>query len=135
MLHCYSCTKWNYTYRTKRCYRQGPFWIHDKWNWHFGRIHASRFDNNIFRIYAYSLTTNLQLDDCLYPFINIVSYNSKRLFSNLMESFRRDIYMDKKNYWIKNNEIIYNKLGSNHDSLIIFLMHYIDYILHMFCYI
>ena len=30
------------------------------------------------------------------PFINLVSYNSKRLFSNLMESFRRDIEMDKK---------------------------------------
>ena len=30
------------------------------------------------------------------PFINLVSYNSKRLFSNLMESFRRVIKMDKK---------------------------------------
>ena len=30
------------------------------------------------------------------PFMNIVAYNSKRLFSNLMESFRRDIKMDKK---------------------------------------
>ena len=30
------------------------------------------------------------------PFINLVAYNSKRLFSNLLESFRRDIDMDKK---------------------------------------
>ena len=29
------------------------------------------------------------------PFINIATYNSKRLFSNLMESFRRDIFADK----------------------------------------
>ena len=29
------------------------------------------------------------------PFINIVSYNSKRLFGNMMESFRRDIAEDK----------------------------------------
>ena len=27
--------------------------------------------------------------------MKIVTYNSKRLFSNLMESFRRDIKMDK----------------------------------------
>ena len=31
-----------------------------------------------------------------HPFINLVAYNSKRLFSNLLESFRRDIDMDKK---------------------------------------
>ena len=30
------------------------------------------------------------------PFINLVAYNFKRLFSNLLESFRRDIDMDKK---------------------------------------
>ena len=29
------------------------------------------------------------------PFINIVTYNSKRLFGNMMESFRRDIAEDK----------------------------------------
>ena len=29
-------------------------------------------------------------------FTNVVSYNSKRLFSNLMESFRREIKQDKK---------------------------------------
>ena len=55
---------------------------------------------------GYMLTHRQQIyscDDCLYPFINIVSYNSKRSFSNLMESFRRDIGMDKKYYRIKND--------------------------------
>ena len=48
---------------------------------------------------GYMLTHRQQIlncEDCSYPFTNIVSYNSKRLFSNLMESFRRDIDMDKK---------------------------------------
>ena len=35
-------------------------------------------------------------------FTNIVSYNSKRLFSNLMEIFRREIKEDKKQYQRKN---------------------------------
>ena len=29
------------------------------------------------------------------PFVNIVSYYSKRLFGNMMESFRRDIGEDR----------------------------------------
>ena len=36
------------------------------------------------------------------PFINLVTYNSKRLFSNLLESFKRDIEMDKKTLSKKN---------------------------------
>ena len=36
-------------------------------------------------------------NESLTPFMNIVAYNSKRLFSNLMESFQRDIQMGKKN--------------------------------------
>ena len=36
------------------------------------------------------------------PFINLVLYNLKRLLSNLMESFRQDIQMDKKTLSKKN---------------------------------
>ena len=32
------------------------------------------------------------------PFINIVSYNSKQLFGNMMESFRRDIGEDRNSF-------------------------------------
>ena len=48
---------------------------------------------------GYLLTHRQQIsggDEFSLPFMNIVAYNSKRLFSNLMESFRRDIQMDKK---------------------------------------
>jgi len=41
---------------------------------------------------GYLLTHRQQIrneDESEYPFINIVSYNSKRLFENIMESFRR----------------------------------------------
>jgi len=53
----------------------------------------------IFTYSAYMLTHRQQIahensdNDQL---MNIVSYNSKRLFSNMMESFRRDISEDKK---------------------------------------
>ena len=48
---------------------------------------------------GYMLTHRQQLfkeNESSVPFINLVAYNSKCLFSNLMESFRRDIEMDKK---------------------------------------
>ena len=48
---------------------------------------------------GYLLTHRQQIyvgNESSTPFMNIVAYNSKRLFSNLMESFRRDIQMDKK---------------------------------------
>ena len=48
---------------------------------------------------GYMLTHRQQiidLDTLSIPFLNIVAYNSKRLFANLMESFRRDIKVDKK---------------------------------------
>ena len=48
---------------------------------------------------GYMLTHRQQIiinNETSPPFINLVAYNSKRLFSNLLESFRRDIDMDKK---------------------------------------
>ena len=48
---------------------------------------------------GYILTHRQQivdLDALSLPFVNIVAYNSKRLFANLTESFRRDINEDKK---------------------------------------
>ena len=48
---------------------------------------------------GYMLTHRQQLvnfDPLALPFVNIVAYNSKRLFANLMESFHRDIKADKK---------------------------------------
>jgi len=58
----------------------------------------------IFTYSPYMLTHRQQIkneNDKMDPLINIVSYNSKRLFSNLMESFRRDIKADKKKYFAK----------------------------------
>ena len=52
----------------------------------------------VFCYSGYMLTHRQQLTMGTHqsePFINIVSYNSKRLFSNLMESFRREIKADK----------------------------------------
>ena len=37
-----------------------------------------------------------RFDDDVLPFINVVSYNSKKMFNHLMESFRREIKMDSK---------------------------------------
>ena len=48
---------------------------------HRQQLNKSRKDNNMF--------------------VNVVSYNSKRLFSNLMESFRREIKEDKKSISLK----------------------------------
>ena len=48
---------------------------------------------------GYMLTHRQQIIDLntlSILFLNIVAYNSKRLFANLMESFRRDIKVDKK---------------------------------------
>ena len=53
----------------------------------------------IFTYSAYTLTHRQQIaqeNSDNEPLINIVSYNSKRLFSNMIESFRRDIFEDKK---------------------------------------
>ena len=58
---------------------------------------------------GYMLTHRQQiidLDTLSLPFLNIVAYNSKRLFSNLMESFRRDILADKKSIREKKNKSI-----------------------------
>ena len=37
-----------------------------------------------------------RLNDDIKPFINIVSYNSQKMFNHLMESFRREIKIDSK---------------------------------------
>ena len=37
-----------------------------------------------------------QLNEDVRPFINIVSYNSQKMFNHLMESFRREIKFDSK---------------------------------------
>ena len=73
---------------------------------------------------GYMLTHRQQLrleTESLVPFINLVSYNSKRLFSNLMESFRRVIRMDKKTIFqekaILNNNLIKKKISIYFNSL------------------
>ena len=48
---------------------------------------------------GYMLTHRQQLqknDNECEPYVNIVSYNSKQLFGNIMESFRHDIHANKK---------------------------------------
>ena len=58
----------------------------------------------IFSYSGYMLTHRQQLNKSRKKnemFVNIVSYNSKRLFSNLMESFRREIKEDKKSIGLK----------------------------------
>ena len=53
----------------------------------------------MFSYSGYMLTHRQQLNSsrCMDEiFTNVVTYNSKRLFSNLMESFRREIKEDKK---------------------------------------
>ena len=53
----------------------------------------------IFSYSGYMLTHRQQLNKSRKDnemFVNVVSYNSKRLFSNLMESFRCEIKEDKK---------------------------------------
>ena len=53
----------------------------------------------MFTYSAYMLTHQQQLNRNMKAdseFVNIVSYNSKRLFYNIMESFRHDINEDKK---------------------------------------
>ena len=37
-----------------------------------------------------------KLNDDIKPFVNIVSYNSQKMFNHLMESFRREIKIDSK---------------------------------------
>ena len=62
----------------------------------------------VFCYSGYMLTHHQQLTIGTYDnesFINIVSYNSKRLFNNLMESFRREIKADKTTNLTKNNII------------------------------
>ena len=56
---------------------------------------------------GYVLTHRQQLvnfDASALTFVNIVAYNSKRLFANLMESFCRDIKADKKK--LRNNKLV-----------------------------
>ena len=48
----------------------------------------------------------INIDTLSLPFVNVVAYNSKRLFSNLMESFCRDTKSDKKS---QVNQKKYNK--------------------------
>ena len=53
----------------------------------------------MFTYSGYMLTHRQQLNRNLKEsedFVNIISYNSKRLFCNIIESFRRDIQEDKK---------------------------------------
>ena len=45
----------------------------------------------------------LDMDALSLPFVNIVAYNSKRLFANQMKSFRRGINKDKKSKSQKKN--------------------------------
>ena len=56
--------------------------------------------SGIILVYSgYMLTHRQQIiinNETSPPFINSVAYNSKRLFSNLLKSFRRDVDMDKK---------------------------------------
>ena len=51
-------------------------------------------------VYSGFLLTHRQqirkLKDDVKPFINIVSYNSQKMFNHLMESFRREIKIDSK---------------------------------------
>ena len=64
------------------------------------------YPGTVFCYSGYMLTHCQQLTMGTYdsePFINIVSYNSKRLFNNLMESFRREIKADKTTNPTKNN--------------------------------
>ena len=37
-----------------------------------------------------------KLNDRVKPFVNIVSYNSQKMFNHMMESFRREIKLDSK---------------------------------------
>ena len=52
-------------------------------------------ESNTILVYSGFLLTHRQqirkLNDQVEPFINIVSYNSEKLFKHLMESFRREI--------------------------------------------
>ena len=56
---------------------------------------------SVFTYSGYMVTHRQQLQksdmEC-EPFVNIISYNSKWLFGNLIESFWREIHADKKNY-------------------------------------
>ena len=61
-------------------------------------IVVSMRPGTVFSYSGYMLTHRQQIIEGAEdsePLINIVSYNSKRLFNNLMESFRREIHADK----------------------------------------
>ena len=51
-------------------------------------------------VYSGYLLTHRQqirkLNKDVKPFINVVSYNSQKMFNHLMESFRREIKMDSR---------------------------------------
>ena len=70
-------------------------------------IVVSMRPGTVFSYSGYMLTHRQQIIEGAEdsePLINIVSYNSKRLFNNLMESFRREIHADKTTNptWKKN---------------------------------
>merc|ERR1712113_1100126 len=56
---------------------------------------AIPLESNTILVYSGYLLTHRQqirkLNDSIDPFINVVSYNSEKLFKHLMESFRREI--------------------------------------------
>ena len=71
-------------------------------------ILINMFPRVMFTYSGYMLTHRQQLNEHMKEsesFINIVSYNSKRLFCNVMESFRRDIGEDKKTTSQKNSKL------------------------------
>ena len=57
-------------------------------------------ESNTILVYSGFLLTHRQqirkLNDNIDPFINVVSYNSEKLFKHLMESFRREINKESR---------------------------------------
>ena len=58
------------------------------------------FDIGTTLIYSGFMLTHRQqikkMNENIKPFVNIVSYNSQKMFNHLMESFRRDIKLNNK---------------------------------------
>jgi len=65
---------------------------------------------NIGSLFTYSgfLVTHRQQihnpTDEVVPFVNVVSYNSKRLFENMLQSFRRYLGEDKREKQLSNKK-------------------------------
>ena len=71
-------------------------------------ILINMYPGGLFTYSGYMLTHRQQLKSNMKDaemFVNIVSYNSKRLFCNVMESFQRDIKEDKKSISEKKTKI------------------------------